>query len=109
MEVLLVVAHDTSIKYKSEHLKGVNLPAGWTVGRHDEGTYWASGPCICCGGDAYGPTLPDLAPAGDTRELREVVASVRADCRCGDDHGQEGSGGCGRYWTVRVESRGSNK
>ena len=101
------MTHKLTVKYKSELLRGVELPEGWVCGKHADGTWWASGKCPKCGGDAYGPTLPSLAESGveqlpstATDADRQLVAEVRADCRCGDDHGEKDKKSCGRYWVV---------
>ncbi len=57
---------------------------------------------------AYGPSLPwRQKGAIDLTSLRTalpVVAEVRADCRCGHDHGEDGASSCGRYWVVNVHA-----
>lgn len=98
--------HDAQVIFKPELLVDVELPPGWRCGRHPEGTWWASGPCPKCEGDAYGPTLPpDTGGDGAVHAEREIVAAkpvaeVRADCRCNFVHG-DGSTSCGRYWVVQ--------
>lgn len=105
------MTHNINVPYLCETITPENL-VGWNA-RENGGHVSVAGPCPKCGGDAYGPTLPQLEKAG---EVLEVVPSeerrgatggdIIAECRCGDDHGEPKAGNCGRSWFIRAKVQG---
>jgi hypothetical protein len=103
--------HKDDLPYRTEILRGGQLPDGWTATENPDGTYAVSGPCPACFGDAYGPAISQLdEEVGDDSLLyidgpgtrsREILAA----CACGNEHTKSGATSCGREWGVRVHTR----
>jgi hypothetical protein len=100
------MTHNDKLPYQPESLVHVPLP-GWQAERADDGSFLVQGPCPACGGDSWGPDLPNPTVtdthltyvAGPSRKAIAIVAA----CHCGYSHGQDGATSCGRTWSVIVD------
>jgi hypothetical protein len=102
--------HNARVRYSNELLAAGRLKPGWSAQVDDRGVVTVSGPCPKCGGDAFGPPLPELPGVEDlvlldrpAEEPNEELRRVLAECRCGFSHGDDDAKSCGRSWYVNVK------
>lgn len=105
-------AHDAALPYRDEVVAGGAIDLDhWDWWVHtDAGTvhYYAKGPCPACRADTQDHLAdvespieglgPDVPPSPPPPRSDRIEMPVR--CRCGTDHGQAGTGGCGRRWMI---------
>lgn len=103
------MAHKTSVEYATNTLTSGDLE-GWQAQVLDDGSVAVSGPCPVCGGQAFGPELPEIdqiknpgilyADQRPPRPSRDILA--RCDCGYSHKGAPDGTASCGRRWVVVV-------